>query len=299
MSTLQISSDFFKHEASVRWTVLPIQELGSHGTVRSPAFVVRFLRQFKWSMIISKSKCGSYHRTKVCLMSRVLDAPEITVKVSVMVLMGKGKRYQLGDFILNSRRSKSTVSGSKAIRFPLLNDLFAIEVHLSVINIGGNLNQSPNIVHYIKNRLELEALDSKTGDFDIEVDGKIIKVHRTTVEFKFEFFRAMMSSQCIEAMENRWIIKDVDYYTMEVIVRFIYTGMIAFYDVADTAKILKAAHKYCLDDLVIIAIEYLETKMLVNEMKQMLYLGDYLNLRELERACFRRIASEFRLDKRN
>ncbi len=64
--------------------------------------------------------------------------------------------------------------------------------------------------------------DMILSDVELEVGGKVLKAHKVLLMTRSSVFKAMFSHDTLEASENRVVIKDFDFQTIQELLRYIY-----------------------------------------------------------------------------
>uniref|UniRef100_A0A914PP01 BTB domain-containing protein n=1 Tax=Panagrolaimus davidi TaxID=227884 RepID=A0A914PP01_9BILA len=94
----------------------------------------------------------------------------------------------------------------------------------------------------------LYNLDDK--DFDIFVDGKIVKVHKSVISGKSPVFDRMIQSGFKESKESKVAIIDFDYESVEIAIKYLYgISIIEKLNVSLAIKFLQFSDKYDISDL--------------------------------------------------
>lgn len=132
---------------------------------------------------------------------------------------------------------------------------------------------------------------SEFGDIAIHVGGKTIRVHKDVLSNRCPVFAAMFSLEWREQATQTVTITDFDYTTILAMIEFIYFGGRdddVGEEAVDPAKLLKAAHQYQLDQLILkceqIMCQRLENNY-IDDWVALAYIYDLPNLKSKLFAC--------------
>jgi len=117
----------------------------------------------------------------------------------------------------------------------------------------------------------------KSGDFsDVSlcVGEHKIAAHKNILAARSVVFRAMFENECLEAKSGTVHIKDMDFETIEEMLKYIYTGRLPILTMDNASGIFAAADKYCLEDLKQSCEVYLESSLSVDNCVNVLMLAD-------------------------
>ncbi len=64
--------------------------------------------------------------------------------------------------------------------------------------------------------------DMVLSDVELEVDGRVLKAHKAVLMNGSTVFKAMFSHNTVEVAENRVVIKDFKFQTIQELLRYIY-----------------------------------------------------------------------------
>ncbi|XP_038397312.1 BTB/POZ domain-containing protein 8 isoform X5 [Canis lupus familiaris] len=91
-------------------------------------------------------------------------------------------------------------------------------------------------------------------DIDIYVDGKSFKAHRAILSARSSYFAAMLSGCWAESSQEYITLQGINHVEMNVMMHFIYGGILDFPDKANVGQILNMADMYGLEGLKEVAI---------------------------------------------
>ncbi|KAI6052606.1 BTB/POZ domain-containing protein 8 isoform X1 [Marmota monax] len=91
-------------------------------------------------------------------------------------------------------------------------------------------------------------------DIDIYVDGKRFKAHRAILSARSSYFAAMLSGCWAESSQEYITLQGINHVEMNVMMHFIYGGILDFPDKANVGQILNMADMYGLEGLKEVAI---------------------------------------------
>nr|XP_026258904.1 BTB/POZ domain-containing protein 8 [Urocitellus parryii] len=91
-------------------------------------------------------------------------------------------------------------------------------------------------------------------DIDIYVDGKRFKAHRAILSARSSYFAAMLSGCWAESSREYITLQGINHVEMNVMMHFIYGGILDFPDKANVGQILNMADMYGLEGLKEVAI---------------------------------------------
>ncbi|KAI1289404.1 hypothetical protein HDE_08817 [Halotydeus destructor] len=134
-----------------------------------------------------------------------------------------------------------------------------------------------------------ESIDVDPSDFEIRATGGSLKVTKNILIIKWNYFKTMINSNCVEKLNDVWIVEDFSLKTMADIVGYVYCDAITFEDAAQAMELAKAAHRYLLDDLLLDCSTYLGAQLIIDNVLPMLLLSDMYNLPNLKRKCLKLI----------
>ncbi|GFQ82183.1 TD and POZ domain-containing protein 5 [Trichonephila clavata] len=120
-------------------------------------------------------------------------------------------------------------------------------------------------------------LDEKTPSFtDVELKcGTLtIPAHKNILSTRSPVFRAMFSNKMTETRDNEVNITDIDAPVLQAMLTYVYTGQTGNLSYNLAGDLLFAADKYELEGLKIVMIEYLKSNVSVENVLQLLVLGD-------------------------
>ncbi|KFZ53473.1 BTB/POZ domain-containing protein 8, partial [Podiceps cristatus] len=95
-------------------------------------------------------------------------------------------------------------------------------------------------------------------DINICIEGKDFQAHRAILCARSSYFAAMLSGSWAESSQEHITLQGISHVEMNVILHFIYGGILDFPDKADVGRILGIADMYGLDGLKEVAIYILK-----------------------------------------
>ncbi|XP_074859315.1 BTB/POZ domain-containing protein 8 isoform X2 [Carettochelys insculpta] len=96
------------------------------------------------------------------------------------------------------------------------------------------------------------------ADINIWIEGKQFQAHRAILCARSSYFAAMLSGSWAESSQEHITLQGINHVEMNVILYFIYGGILDFPDKADAGRILSIADMYGLDGLKEVAIYILK-----------------------------------------
>ena len=122
-----------------------------------------------------------------------------------------------------------------------------------------------------------------------------IPVHKFVLQLRSTVFKTMLSSNLKESNTNEIIISDFDYDTVEEFIRFLYLDKCDAFVLDKHAKSLLAiAHKYAVTRLFRICESFLIDSLDIDNVVDILQLGDMYGAMELKREALKLIKKEFK-----
>ncbi|XP_058789952.1 speckle-type POZ protein-like [Phymastichus coffea] len=123
--------------------------------------------------------------------------------------------------------------------------------------------------------------DEKFSDICFVIGDKKLYAHKVILANRSDVFLELFEKKGTESQTNEVNVDDITYEIFQEMLRFIYYGKVN--DIENIAEhLLEAASKYALTDLEYITAEYLIDHMTVDNLFQLLELGDRLNVSSLK-----------------
>jgi len=220
------------------------------------------LASFELSIIVDGKKMNSRDSKKVCQFAED-QHPAWGFKkfITFDELQNEEKGYLKGD------RLKLHCE----VKFVVVKNLRPVHV-----NWGDAVFKPENRVEEGMERLDVDQLwrDRKLyADVTIVCQDQEIPANRVLLATRSEVFRAMLSHPTKEARSGRIEILDADATVIEQMLAYIYTGFAPNVE-AIAEDLLIAANKYALEELKTDCVRVLESNLSVDNVLEMLVLGD-------------------------
>lgn len=139
-----------------------------------------------------------------------------------------------------------------------------------------NMTQSPYDIRNIVDQNHLAAL----SDFEIEVEGQRLKVHKLVLAMRSPIFAAMFSADMKESRENLLNLGHIDTSVVKIFVDYMYTNKLdqnASRDLATIVELMKLAEQYQIICLRIECVNRLIGMLSIDNTIDILKLGDMYN----------------------
>jgi len=169
------------------------------------------------------------------------------------------------------------------VKFVVVKNLRPIHV-----NWGDATFKAENRVEEGMERLDVDQLwrDRRLySDVTIICQDQEIPANRVLLATRSEVFRAMFSHPTKESTSGRIEITDVDPAVFEQMLAYIYTGFSPHVD-SIAEELLIAANKYALEELKTDCVRVLESNLSVDNVLEMLVIGDHHEAAKLKEAAF-------------
>ncbi|KAI1289454.1 Protein maternal effect lethal 26 [Halotydeus destructor] len=129
------------------------------------------------------------------------------------------------------------------------------------------------------------SFENRHCDFEIKTSDGSLKVFRSILCLKWPYFETMMDAKYVESSSKIWTVNDISLKTMKDIVIYVYCDAITFKDTQQVIEILKAAHRYQLQQLVRDCAKYLLWEIEFKDALEVIVLSDLYRLHELKVKC--------------
>uniref|UniRef100_A0A7E4VHV0 BTB domain-containing protein n=1 Tax=Panagrellus redivivus TaxID=6233 RepID=A0A7E4VHV0_PANRE len=104
-------------------------------------------------------------------------------------------------------------------------------------------------------------LDEQFADVTIVIDGVEIPAHRMILSQRCPYFKAMFASGMIESKSKRIELRETPINGFKSVLKWIYTGVSEFTDLSTALEILRLASMYQLMELGYLAVDYINSKL--------------------------------------
>jgi len=232
------------------------------------------LASFELSILVDGAKCNLRDSKKVCQFAEE-HHPAWGFKKFIQFdeLQNEEKGYLKGDCL----------KLHCVVKFVVVKNLRPVH-----INWGEATFKSENRVEEGMERLDVDQLwrDRKLyADVTIICQGQEIPANRVLLATRSEVFRAMLSNPMKEAASGKIVITDVDPGVFEQMLAYIYTGFAPNVETI-AEELLIAANKYALEELKTECVRVLESTLSVDNVLDMLVVGDQHEAVKLKEAAF-------------
>lgn len=127
------------------------------------------------------------------------------------------------------------------------------------------------------------------SDITFVIGEEVIPAHKLIVTTHSDVFAAMFDSDMIENRTGRVEINDIESITFKQLLRFMYCGHVEPNDLDDLIKLIQAADKYSLKNLVEICADRLSCGLTVGNAINILIIADSVNSDSLKKNCIKLI----------
>lgn len=140
----------------------------------------------------------------------------------------------------------------------------------------------------VKNYAKL--INDPSADFRIEVeDGRAVRVHKIILQAQWPYFRNMLNSHMIEAVNNKVVAVGHDYDTILAMITFLYSGDMNIQSVEHSLKLYRAAHQYDIQRMRSMAKSYLSRNLKLDQLFEVLVYADHFNCQDIKEVCLRKL----------
>ncbi|KAI1278699.1 hypothetical protein HDE_14248 [Halotydeus destructor] len=281
-----VHADFFTQEARFKWTVEKFHAI-TDDTVVSDLFEPPFAPDLQFELLLHPDSGKLKHHKHVGFVGVFLyKATKSGSDVAVSVtfdLQGKSLSF---DSTLDAYGTNGGFN--HAIRRINVTGTFTLFVHMRFKNVEGTVAVPSDGCRVIRNYYD--AINGRSTDFEILVGDRAIRVHSSILRINCDFFERKIDF----TGHHELIIADFDFHTMMTIVIYIYTKMVAFYNVKTAIEVLRASHDFLLFDLAKLCAEYIAPRLTVRDALYVLRLAHETGSGSLQQSCIDLVVMELK-----